>query len=98
MLVFFFFFLIRRRPPRSTRTYTLFPYTTLFRSSVRPGDERGAILARAGGAGAGREGRGSVHVARHDRGRAAVGTRGRGAGDRPGAWCRRRPCDPRAGV
>src|SRR3546814_8055649 len=25
-----------RRPPRSTRTYTLFPYTTLFRS----GDER----------------------------------------------------------
>src|SRR3546814_4754936 len=22
-----------RRPPRSTRTYTLFPYTTLFRSS-----------------------------------------------------------------
>src|SRR3546814_1850497 len=26
-----------RRPPRSTRTYTLFPYTTLFRS----GDARG---------------------------------------------------------
>src|SRR3546814_1491990 len=25
-----------RRPPRSTRTYTLFPYTTLFRSVVRP--------------------------------------------------------------
>src|SRR3546814_8401271 len=23
-----------RRPPRSTRTYTLFPYTTLFRSSA----------------------------------------------------------------
>src|SRR3546814_7432632 len=23
-----------RRPPRSTRTYTLFPYTTLFRSHV----------------------------------------------------------------
>src|SRR3546814_1176271 len=23
-----------RRPPRSTRTYTLFPYTTLFRSSM----------------------------------------------------------------
>src|SRR3546814_16771919 len=23
-----------RRPPRSTRTYTLFPYTTLFRSFV----------------------------------------------------------------
>src|SRR3546814_16383947 len=30
--VFFLFFLMRRRPPRSTRTDTLFPYTTLFRS------------------------------------------------------------------
>src|SRR3546814_3399075 len=26
-----------RRPPRSTRTYTLFPYTTLFRSTFRHG-------------------------------------------------------------
>src|SRR3546814_2845007 len=26
---------MRRRPPRSTRTDTLFPYTTLFRSRVR---------------------------------------------------------------
>src|SRR3546814_14807862 len=25
-----------RRPPRSTRTYTLFPYTTLFRSRCQP--------------------------------------------------------------
>src|SRR3546814_18190345 len=25
-----------RRPPRSTRTYTLFPYTTLFRSTELP--------------------------------------------------------------
>src|SRR3546814_10346114 len=33
MLVFFFFLMIRR-PPRSTRTDTLFPYTTLFRSPV----------------------------------------------------------------
>src|SRR3546814_8758493 len=24
---------MKRRPPRSTRTYTLFPYTTLFRSA-----------------------------------------------------------------
>src|SRR3546814_3361191 len=32
MLYFFFFFLMIRRPPRSTRTDTLFPYTTLFRS------------------------------------------------------------------
>src|SRR3546814_19933613 len=29
---FFFFLLMIRRPPRSTRTDTLFPYTTLFRS------------------------------------------------------------------
>src|SRR3546814_13199281 len=32
LIFFFFFFLMIRRPPRSTRTYTLFPYTTLFRS------------------------------------------------------------------
>src|SRR3546814_1193259 len=32
-----FFFLMIRRPPRSTRTDTLFPYTTLFRS--RPDDD-----------------------------------------------------------
>src|SRR3546814_13945247 len=30
-----FFFLMIRRPPRSTRTDTLFPYTTLFRSRER---------------------------------------------------------------
>src|SRR3546814_12589962 len=30
--LFFVFFLMIRRPPRSTRTDTLFPYTTLFRS------------------------------------------------------------------
>src|SRR3546814_16116613 len=39
-----FFFLMIRRPPRSTRTDTLFPYTTLFRSFVeqrlRAGVER----------------------------------------------------------
>src|SRR3546814_9670793 len=29
----FFIFLMIRRPPRSTRTDTLFPYTTLFRSN-----------------------------------------------------------------
>src|SRR3546814_20043427 len=32
-----FFFLMIRRPPRSTRTDTLFPYTTLFRSLPIPG-------------------------------------------------------------
>src|SRR3546814_18773772 len=33
-----FFFLMIRRPPRSTRTDTLFPYTTLFRSEIEPED------------------------------------------------------------
>src|SRR3546814_2623479 len=32
----FLIFLMIRRPPRSTRTDTLFPYTTLFRSRLRP--------------------------------------------------------------
>src|SRR3546814_14871801 len=32
LLYVLFFFLMIRRPPRSTRTDTLFPYTTLFRS------------------------------------------------------------------
>src|SRR3546814_6332275 len=32
VMLLFFFFLMIRRPPRSTRTDTLFPYTTLFRS------------------------------------------------------------------
>src|SRR3546814_6665196 len=34
-IFFLFFFLMIRRPPRSTRTDTLFPYTTLFRSTPR---------------------------------------------------------------
>src|SRR3546814_11633669 len=37
---FFFFFLMIRRPPRSTRTDTLFPYTTLFRSGARKATDR----------------------------------------------------------
>src|SRR3546814_6454490 len=45
-----------RRPPRSTRTDTLFPYTTLFRSRAagcrrRPDDVAGARSAGPGGAG-----------------------------------------------
>src|SRR3546814_7106270 len=36
-MVFVFFFLMIRRPPISTRTDTLFPYTTLFRSDRRGG-------------------------------------------------------------
>src|SRR3546814_14106690 len=37
-LISYIFFVMTRRPPRSTRTDTLFPYTTLFRSAQRPGD------------------------------------------------------------
>src|SRR3546814_13901716 len=51
-----FFFLMIRRPPRSTRTDTLFPYTTLFRSDLHleprwdsslgrlPGDMHGVVV------------------------------------------------------
>src|SRR3546814_2683303 len=46
--MFFFFFLMILRPPRSTRTDTLFPYTTLFRSRFqqlrRAPDARQRIL------------------------------------------------------
>src|SRR3546814_15283894 len=45
-----FFFLMIRRPPRSTRTDTLFPYTTLCRSDLDESifglDPRRDILAR----------------------------------------------------
>src|SRR3546814_2325863 len=43
----FFFFLMIRRPPRSTRTDTLFPYTTLFRSEPFSGDCSKARIAVA---------------------------------------------------
>src|SRR3546814_12997325 len=39
-LLLLFFFLMIRRPPRSTRTDTLFPYTTLFRSGPDGGKPR----------------------------------------------------------
>src|SRR3546814_11094332 len=41
--IYMFFFLMLRRPPRSTRTDTLFPYTTLFRSVVLPHHDDVAI-------------------------------------------------------
>src|SRR3546814_14765765 len=41
-----FFFLMIRRPPRSTRTDTLFPDTTLFRSQCRAEGSRGKKLVR----------------------------------------------------
>src|SRR3546814_18937072 len=44
MLAVCFVFLMIRRPPRSTRTDTLFPYTTLFRSPAVPPAARGRAL------------------------------------------------------
>src|SRR3546814_7407397 len=41
MSLILFFFLMIRRPPRSTRTDTLFPYTTLFKR----GKENGRLQA-----------------------------------------------------
>src|SRR3546814_6998040 len=54
------FFLMIRRPPRSTRTDTLFPYTTLFRSLARGTRRRASGRTRRGkdrGEGACRQGR-----------------------------------------
>src|SRR3546814_20178753 len=51
---FYVFFLMIRRPPRSTRTDTLFPYTTLFRSRHRralDGRRRGGGRGRGAGPG-----------------------------------------------
>src|SRR3546814_3347461 len=75
-----------RRPPRSTRTDTRFPYTTLFRSldhrhcvyhdlhPVRhPHDERGADAA------ASRTGRGGAHLGRGMVARDAAGGHAAGA-------------------
>src|SRR3546814_12962719 len=58
MYLCFFLFLMIRRPPKFTRTDTLFPYTTLFRSrgcrAARGWRAADALHARAGRAGRGR--------------------------------------------
>src|SRR3546814_16503327 len=46
-LLLLFLFLMIRRPPRSTRTDTLFPYTTLFRSMKPLGAELQLLLGPA---------------------------------------------------
>src|SRR3546814_8289423 len=53
-----------RRPPRSTRTDTLFPYTTLFRSTILLGNEmtEAALIERIAARGDGVTGDGR-HVA-----------------------------------
>src|SRR3546814_7862648 len=70
----YFCFLTIRRPPRSTRTDTRFPYTTLFRSQ-EPRADRGDRVAVAVDAGVGPghpeqrpEAVGEVHVDRDHRG------------------------------
>src|SRR3546814_3103596 len=45
----FVFFLMIRRPPRSTRTDTLFPYTTLFRAGAYAFRGRAGCLASLAG-------------------------------------------------
>src|SRR3546814_17504968 len=42
------FFLMIRRPPRATRTDTLFPYTTLFRSLVHDMTRAGGVTVLRG--------------------------------------------------
>src|SRR3546814_14650483 len=69
-----------RRPPRSTRTDTLFPYTTLFRSHRRAQRRAGRILA------AGRE----VDDARARADRAVEPRRDRGFGIAAAAFVVRR--------
>src|SRR3546814_10278382 len=74
-----FFFLMIRRPPRSTRTDTLFPYTTLFRSHHldrsgtrsrgrraldRPGEDRRRLRPDRGGDPLVRHGRSGLWVRR----------------------------------
>src|SRR5258708_39511316 len=55
-LLFVFFFLMIRRPPRST----LFPYTTLFRSSARSVSSRSPARLRPPCSGGGLRGRARV--------------------------------------
>src|SRR3546814_18003874 len=63
-----------RRPPRSTRTDTLFPYTTLFRSARGGGGGSSAGLLRRPGLGIGDWGLG--RAGRGGRGIAGAGLRG----------------------
>src|SRR3546814_902111 len=94
----FFFFLMIRRPPISTRTDTLFPYTTLFRSRPRlavPRAER--LTRRRSHQRAPRRGhprRGVRAVRRHRAGRVRTGRARMGCGRdrRPHRRLRPEPC------
>src|SRR3546814_21184072 len=86
-----------RRPPRSTRTDTLFPYTTLFRSARDRGDARRGVPARR--LAAGRDDRGARALDRPPRRSADMGLSR--LGDDPAALqigrasCRERVCKTR---
>src|SRR3546814_20275421 len=67
-LICAFFVLMIRRPPRSTRTDTLFPYTTLFRSG-RAGDDGQAARDPARRSGGGAVARPLRAAASHDQDR-----------------------------
>src|SRR3546814_12801337 len=98
-----FFFLMIRRPPRSTRTDTLFPYTTLFRSMASAADLLRYVVPACAGAGAAAAGAvagpvggalpvrraAAVSACRCDRGLAHTRPRpsGLGGGDRPDRDC-----------
>src|SRR3546814_15941496 len=79
-----------RRPPRSTRTDTLFPYTTLFRSEVRAGRPFRATPVPPGEQ---RTGRAQVR-GRQGRRAGADTVRGRGPGAARGRKGRIRPFRP----
>src|SRR3546814_17266631 len=86
------FFLMIRRPPISTRTGTLFPYTTLFRSAAGGGHRN--LPRRAAGAATGgrRKRRGRFHPRRHGEGPPGLAIDGRhAAGLDLGPWRLRRP-------
>src|SRR3546814_823786 len=65
LLDYVFFFLMIRRPPRSTRTDTLFPYTTLFRSHMKKPPTNRRLLTACPGVSPGRECKGSGLEAAH---------------------------------
>src|SRR3546814_8027071 len=85
--VLYFFFLMSRRPTRSTRTHTLFPSTTLFRSHTAGagGDGRAARSPDRGECGGAR----NRSCPRYD-GRAGSGARSRSPDPRCRTGCRSR--------
>src|SRR3546814_16804616 len=96
-----FFFLMIRRPPRSTRTDTLFPYTTLFRSHFDRLEDRDVVRYRAAAhvETSAKLGAGTLHfsgipgklASRHDVHRYACCTNRMAIGFQPARQCTRPP-------